>query len=390
MPSKRITKPASKSSLLPRGPRRTAKVGQRDETLLRLLCDDSATGEAKELHFRNIPHKAINWSDANHIGKINNWRNQIYGRAGMKSKAVLLWVEDEELWFELYYQLSIAEARTNGILLPKVPAVLAAFNDTFAGRILQDIKGNDTEPRAERSANAFASKLNRMCTGLHNRLNQCVFGKSGDVYVPTITLNMVHAYKRMKQEMAHKGITVESAYSDNLAEWLHFFSHLPTVSGAEQEISREDIAAEALLDLYTRPVKVQDYAEAGGECAAIVLFVTTHRQLADHQLSQRHRRIPSPPRWRCRTPPASSLRSCRLSPLPRAPMPPRNQIRHPSQRPRIRRAPISPRCHSPRPSTLSIRLRFQFTARATPLPILAARLCALARRSCGLRRCTIR
>jgi len=65
-----------KSHLVPRGTRKTAKVGQRDESLLRMLCDDSVSGEAKELHFRNIPHSSIDWNDVEHINKINNWRNR--------------------------------------------------------------------------------------------------------------------------------------------------------------------------------------------------------------------------------------------------------------------------------------------------------------------------
>jgi hypothetical protein len=65
-----------KSQLVPRGARRTAKVGEKDESLLRMLCDDSVTGVARELHFRNIPHSTIDWSDAEHVTKINNWRNR--------------------------------------------------------------------------------------------------------------------------------------------------------------------------------------------------------------------------------------------------------------------------------------------------------------------------
>jgi hypothetical protein len=47
-----------KSQLVPRGARRTAKVGEKDESL------------------RNIPHSTIDWSDAEHVTKINNWRNR--------------------------------------------------------------------------------------------------------------------------------------------------------------------------------------------------------------------------------------------------------------------------------------------------------------------------
>jgi hypothetical protein len=69
------TTPPSKSRLIPRGERKGAKIGQKDETLLRMLCDDTETGELKELHFRNMPHSSIDWMDAGHINKINNWRS---------------------------------------------------------------------------------------------------------------------------------------------------------------------------------------------------------------------------------------------------------------------------------------------------------------------------
>ena len=122
----------------------------------------------------------IDWNSAHHISKINAWRNQIYGRAGLKARSVSLWYEKEELWFELYFQLCIVESRKRGFLLPGSRKVRDAFNATFVGTIIQDKAGNDLPPRAEREANAFASKFNRMCPVLRARLNNCVFGKSGD------------------------------------------------------------------------------------------------------------------------------------------------------------------------------------------------------------------
>jgi len=173
----------------------------------------------------------------------------------MKSKAVTLWLPDEELWFELYFQLSIAEARKKGILLPKTVAILAAFNETFVGKSLKDAHGRDTEPRSERQGNAFASKLNRMCVQLRNRLNQCVFGKSGDVFVPKITIKMLRQYKEMKSAMAAKGIIDESAYADSLEDWNFLFSHLPNADEEDMQDAsapsiEEDVAA-TLLSLRT-------------------------------------------------------------------------------------------------------------------------------------------
>jgi hypothetical protein len=226
-------------------------------------------GEVKELHFRNLPHSTIDWDKVEHINKINNWRNQIYGRAGMKCRTVTMWLPDEELWFELYYQLSIAESRARGILLPKMIDILASFNQTFAGRILQDHHGRDTDPRAERQCNAFMSKFNRMCPQLRARLQQCVFAMSGDAFVPSISLKMLEAYKRMKMEMEVKGVAKESGYSEDLEEWRYLFSHLPdeeSVDIQDEPLATEEAnAAAVLVSMALQPVRVQDTIRAEGE-----------------------------------------------------------------------------------------------------------------------------
>ncbi|KAF1845218.1 uncharacterized protein K460DRAFT_252696, partial [Cucurbitaria berberidis CBS 394.84] len=255
----------TKSHLIPRGVRKKATLGQRDDALLRMLCDDSKTNEVKELHFRKISHSMIDWKDAKHIRDINAWRNQIYGRAGLKAKEVVMWHEEEELWFELYFHLSIAKSRTHGILLPKAKAVLDAFNETFVGSVLKDKNGNELEARGERQPNAFTSKFNRICPHLRSRLQQCVFGKSGDTFVPKVTQAMLEKYQQMKAEMFAKGITSESVYSDNLQEWQNFFSHLPNHNAFEMpEVpkdsvnTKEDDAAATLISLAHQPVNIQE------------------------------------------------------------------------------------------------------------------------------------
>jgi hypothetical protein len=264
-----INTPPSKSRLIPRGERKSAKPGQKDETLLRMLCEDTESGELKELHFRNMLHSNIDWNDVNHINKINNWRNQIYGRAGMKSKAVTAWLPDEELWFELYYHLLIAESRVRGMLLPKTVEVLGTFNVTFAGRVIQDHHGYDTAPRTERQPNAFASKFNRMCPELRTRLYQSMFGKSGDVFVPEITLEMLYAYKKMKMDMSNKGIEKESAYAVHLDEWCYLFANLPSIGDfgmmAELGSSVENDAAAVLISMAMQPVNAHTSVTTKGE-----------------------------------------------------------------------------------------------------------------------------
>ncbi|CAN9106663.1 unnamed protein product [Alternaria alternata] len=188
-----------------------------------------------QLHFRKIPHSMIDWNSAHHISKINAWRNQIYGRADLKP----------------------------------APKVRDAFNATFVGTIIQDKVGNDLPPRAEREANAFASKFNRMCPVLRARLNNCVFGKSGDTYMPKITFKMMERYKTMKGEMAAKGVECESEYADHLEDWRHFLSHLPDPEDAEMQdvaTEEEDVkemeakevdAVTALISLSHSPINSQ-------------------------------------------------------------------------------------------------------------------------------------
>jgi hypothetical protein len=225
IPTKQAKKEDPRTTLIPVAERQKAAVGVRDESMLRILCKDSKTGEEKMLNFRNLPYSQLDWDNVDHIAKINAWRNQIYGRAGMRAKDVLTWLPEEELWFELYYHLSIARALACGMLIPKSREVLKSFNATFAP-LAQGSSDGEQIP-GDRTANAFASKLNRMCINLRNRLAATVHHKSGDCFVPTITLKMLNDYKKMKLDLGMKGIYGESAYSDDLEEWKYFLSHIP-------------------------------------------------------------------------------------------------------------------------------------------------------------------
>ncbi|KAF1829134.1 hypothetical protein BDW02DRAFT_583928 [Decorospora gaudefroyi] len=278
---------ATKSTLVPRGARETAQVGQRNEAMLRMVCDCTTTGRVTELHFRKISQSAIDWDNAYHISKINAWRNQIYGRAGIKARAVNMWHEYEELWFELYFQLSIAESRTRGIMLPATKAVRDAFNEMFAGKVLKDKDGVDLEARSERQGNAFASKFNRVCPVLRARLNACVFGRSGDVFVPTITFNMLDTYKGMKAEMVAKGITEESVMSDNLEEWKRFLSGLTDLEEEELKAKEAD-AVVALLSLRYGAIVAQEMVLAQATTPELI-------RSARNSLSSAEADLPTPP-----------------------------------------------------------------------------------------------
>jgi len=180
----------------------------------------------------------------------------------VKARSVSLWYEAEELWFELYFQLSIVESRKRGIMLPGSRQVREAFNKTFVGRVIKGRNGENLLPRVEREGNAFASKLNRMFPALRARLNGCVVGRSGDVFVPVITFGMMERYRVMKGDLAERGIEAESEYADGLEEWRWFLSHLPDVEMEaivkEEEVremeAKELDAVAALVSLANSPV----------------------------------------------------------------------------------------------------------------------------------------
>jgi len=85
----------SKSRLIPRLERKSAKLGEKDDSLLRMLCDDTESGGQKELHFRNMVHSQIDWDNALHINKINNWRNQVSSLTHMFTHLLIL---AQDIW----------------------------------------------------------------------------------------------------------------------------------------------------------------------------------------------------------------------------------------------------------------------------------------------------
>jgi len=158
--------------------------------------------------------------------------------------------------------MSIVEARKRGIMLPGSRQMRDAFNKTFVGRVIKGRSGEDLPPRVEREGNAFASKFNRMFPALRARLNGCVLGRSGDVFVPVITFGMVERYRVMKESLVKRGIEAESEYADGLEEWRWFLSHLPDVKMEaivkEEEVremeAKELDAVAALVSLANSPV----------------------------------------------------------------------------------------------------------------------------------------
>ncbi|KAJ4324290.1 hypothetical protein N0V94_001348 [Neodidymelliopsis sp. IMI 364377] len=233
-----IARPNTATSyLIPVNPRRKAVVGQRDDALLRILCTNTKKNATQEQRFQKIPFSRIDWNSAEHIRQINDWRNQIYTRAGMKAKEVNMWLPDEELWIELYYQLSIAEARKHGLTLPKAKTVGEAFMEFFAEHQLTDRHGQ-VVTRTPRAQSAFGSKFNRVFHTLRERLVQSVVGQSGDEFIPNITEAMMDEFRNKKEELIQEG---GDKVSGDSQEWRDFFANLASENDTDGEVTVEEV-----------------------------------------------------------------------------------------------------------------------------------------------------
>lgn len=186
------------STLVPKGKRKVAEKGKKDESMLHMLCIETRTGQEKELHFKKLVHSEIDWDNSDHIQSINSWRNQLYGRAGLKTKNIVMWHTEEVAFLELFYLLLIAEGAENGLMVPRSRTILREFNDFFAGKILQDSDGDGMTPRGNREHNAFVSKLNRATGHLNKRLDQVLGGRFGKNFTPAITSDMIQKYLALK------------------------------------------------------------------------------------------------------------------------------------------------------------------------------------------------
>ncbi|KAF9741399.1 hypothetical protein PMIN02_000972 [Paraphaeosphaeria minitans] len=204
----RVAAKGAVSSLVPVGERKMAKKGVVEPEMLRILCEDrDKNNERKELHFKKIIHADIDWDNKEHIDKINAWRNQIYGRAGIKNKTVLMWHKDEEAWLELFYQLLVVEAneRERGIESPKPKTIREKFNEFFVGKVLLSSGGKELEPRVERGPGPFMSKLGRLVRTLRPYLEEKLSNRNGNMFVPKINQEMIEEYQKFKANLIELG-----------------------------------------------------------------------------------------------------------------------------------------------------------------------------------------
>ncbi|KAF2675706.1 hypothetical protein K458DRAFT_397671 [Lentithecium fluviatile CBS 122367] len=280
---KKLNGPAS--NLIPVGDRQKAVKGEVNVDMLRMLCIDRQTGKKKELHFKKLVHAEIDWNDNDHIAKINSWRNQLYGRAGLKAKAVIMWVAEEEQYLELYFHLIIVQGSKHGLMIPRAKDVLEDFNNFFAGKVFTNSAGEPYAPRAPRAHNAFVSKMNRVVLNLKTRLEYMMLGKSGDYYRPVITEAMLDKYIELRQELVNSGVCgggntdkvfswkVDHEKDDSWADNEHWKKFYQGVCNLEELVEKEaeDLDAELEeavdelhFDKYYSLVKVEEVSDDEG------------------------------------------------------------------------------------------------------------------------------
>ena len=196
----------STSTLVPVSERKIAIKGVREPELLHMLCTDKTTGEKKELHFKKLVHADIDWDNKEHIDKINAWRNQIYGRAGIKNKTVTMWAKDEEAYLELYWQLLAVEANKREILMPKARIMREDFNEFFKGKVFRRTPGGEEyAPREERGSGPFTSKMTRLVKSLRPYVEEKTQGKRGSSFYPKINQEMLSEYRKLKDNLVASG-----------------------------------------------------------------------------------------------------------------------------------------------------------------------------------------
>ncbi|KAF2706303.1 hypothetical protein K504DRAFT_332954, partial [Pleomassaria siparia CBS 279.74] len=224
------------SDLIPVGAIRKAVVGTKDETILRILVQNSKTNKESELHFQKLIYDRIDWNSAEDIAAINSWISQIWFRGGNKSKTVVRWHRDEELWIELFHHLLVIAALDRNIARLTTTDVMHAFNDFFVDRVLKDKNGADLPPRDVREKDAFKAKIGRLATTTRWRVNGLIeinleyknLGRGApQEYIPAITSSMLEHFKKTAEFMQSRKMTTERQDSKDLEHWISFLRKLP-------------------------------------------------------------------------------------------------------------------------------------------------------------------
>lgn len=109
-----------------------AKVGTKNEALLRIKSKNATTGERKEfVHSR--PASEFNWALLAHIRALNSWRRQQYRRGGHAIvKKSQKFTEEEISWLVKRFLNSLAKAKINPtVRVPTNKDLVEPFNNRF-------------------------------------------------------------------------------------------------------------------------------------------------------------------------------------------------------------------------------------------------------------------
>ncbi|KAF2654542.1 hypothetical protein K491DRAFT_693720 [Lophiostoma macrostomum CBS 122681] len=259
-------------------PRKAAKLGHKDESVLRIICkvrDDE--DRQKEMFFKNIPWSQINWNSRAHIEKINSWSSQVYGRANLGSKAVHKWGAEEDLWIGLYHLLVLKECkkRNEGVKMPKLTLTLKAFNDFFQGKTLYKYVGKANiktalPVRGVRQYSSFAAKVNRLAKKIKDQVLVIHATKEGEAkpYRPLITEELFHDYVYggdedvldQRTHMTWREEKLAGIYQKGFNKWADILDSIPDWYEENDEIVESDDEAEAEAEAH---VKTEE--ESGSE-----------------------------------------------------------------------------------------------------------------------------
>jgi hypothetical protein len=183
--------------------RKKAHKGDDVTPLLSVLCYDARTGAKRELHFGKIPFAEIDSTKKAHIDAINQWRTQIWSRAGYKMKHVNLFHEIEDDWLELFVDVSIAQGLKKPVKFAGTTYVAAQFNEFFEGKVLKDADGKASAPRCHRENSAFSSKIGRVNKDIRDSDIQFknVFDKEAREFKPKVTGRMLEEFREEKMKL---------------------------------------------------------------------------------------------------------------------------------------------------------------------------------------------
>jgi hypothetical protein len=151
----------------------------------------------------------IDWNNADHIGKINKWRNQVFTRDYKFPPLVPRsgWLPYETAYLELLYQkLLLVAASDSTTVLPHSSKIVEAFHKFFDDRDdITDKNGIVQPPLESRTRESITSYIRRKSNDvskLYAQIKDRQKDKSDNAQVPAITDAEIDAYMLNKTVVA--------------------------------------------------------------------------------------------------------------------------------------------------------------------------------------------